>query len=281
MQTSSGAPESIFKMATSYGGVPSLFRGMAAPLSTACVVNAIIFSSYGWSSRMYDQYVEPPSKQNEITHDSSIKAFACGSFAGLVQAVVICPMEHIKCRLQVQHGKGAVDNLYKGPFQAAKKIISGHGMNGMYRGWWVTLWREIPAFGAYFACYDFGKDKINSFFARQKGLDEEAEALSDNGFPEHTHTWVASALAGGLTGAATWAMVYPMDIIKTKIHTTPMDAPVDSRRILAVGRQIVEQHGWRRLFRGLNITVLRAFPVNGIIFPVYEYCLMHIAGMEY
>jgi solute carrier family 25 carnitine/acylcarnitine transporter 20/29 len=76
-------------------------------------------------------------------------------------------------------------------------------------------------------------------------------------------------------------MVYPLDIIKTRIQTTPMDAPLDSRRILAVARQIVEQHGWRRLFRGLNITVIRAFPVNGIIFPVYEYTLMTMASLEY
>jgi hypothetical protein len=277
MQTSTGAPKSIYTMATQYGGVGSLFRGLAAPLSAACVVNAIIFSSYGWSSRIFDEHIETPAIINPI-HDSTIKAFSCGSFAGLIQALVICPMEHIKCRLQVQHGKGSPDNVFKGPVQAARSIFASHGISGLYRGWWATATREIPAFGVYFAFYDFAKDKINTFLAKKAGIEIDAKEMGDF---RHTHTWVASALAGGLTGALTWGMIYPIDIIKTRIQTTPMDTPVQDRRIMSVGMEIVQKQGWRHLFRGLNITCIRAFPVNGIIFPVYEYTLMQVAALEY
>lgn len=247
---------------------------MAAPLSTACVVNAIIFSSYGWSSRLFDQYSQSPATNN--MHDSTIKAFTCGAFAGFVQGLVICPMEHLKCRLQVQHGKGSLDNLYKGPVQAARSIVSSHGMTGLYRGWWATAWREVPAFGAYFAIYDITKDIFNSFFSRHTGICEKEMAAQN-----HIYLWASSALAGGTTGAMTWAMIYPFDIIKTKIQTCPIDTPLEKRRILAVGQNIVRQEGIMALFRGLNITVIRAFPVNGIIFPVYEYCLMKMAELEY
>ena len=276
MQTSQGG--SLLSAATSYGGVGSLFRGMAAPLSAACVINAIIFSSYGWSSRLFDQYVETPDIIKNPVHDSTLKAFTCGSFAGLVQALVVCPMEHVKCRLQVQHGKGAADNIYKGPVQATRSIVGSHGLAGLYRGWIVTCWRELPAFGAYFAFYDFAKDRINTFFAKQAGVDEKE---ASTGFAEHSHTWVASALAGGSTGAITWAMVYPFDIIKTRIQTAPIEAPVTTRRIHTVALNIIRKEGFSALFRGLNVTVIRAFPVNGIIFPVYEYVLMHVAALEY
>lgn len=76
--------------------------------------------------------------------------------------------------------------------------------------------------------------------------------------------------------------VYPFDVIKTKIQTMPLaeDDP-SKRRILAVTRSIIQQHGLRHLFRGLTVTCLRAFPVNGIIFPVYEYVLMQICALEY
>mmetsp|Transcript_52577 Transcript_52577/g.151589 ORF Transcript_52577/g.151589 Transcript_52577/m.151589 type:complete len:329 (+) Transcript_52577:114-1100(+) len=274
MQTSSGSSGGLLSLATSYGGVSSLFRGMAAPLSTACVVNAIIFSSYGWSSRMFDQYVEPPTMN--AVHDSTIKAFTCGSFAGLVQGLVICPMEHLKCRLQVQHGKGAADNLYKGPVQAARSIVSGYGFRGLYRGWCVTAWREVPAFGGYFALYDFFKDNLTSFFAQQSGMTEK-EMASQN----HSYLWASSALAGGTTGALTWAVIYPFDIIKTRIQTAPMETPIEKRRIVTIARNIIQNEGVGALFRGLNVTVIRAFPVNGIIFPVYEYVLMKMAELEY
>jgi solute carrier family 25 carnitine/acylcarnitine transporter 20/29 len=53
------------------------------------------------------------------------------------------------------------------------------------------------------------------------------------------------------------------------------------RRILTVARNMIQQNGWRHLFRGLTVTCLRAFPVNGIIFPVYEYVLMQVCALEY
>ena len=274
MQTATKA-ESFLSTATSYGGVNSLFRGMGAPLSAACVINALIFSSYGWSSRLYDDYIEPPTTTSS-QHDSSIKAFTCGAFAGFVQAVVICPMEHVKCRLQIQHAAGSPDSIYKGPIHATRSIISGHGLTGLFRGWYSTMWREVPAFGAYFAFYDYFRDKLNTQLAKRFGVED-----ADDYVGHHSYQWIASALAGGTTGALTWAMIYPMDVIKTRIQTMPMDTPVNERRILTVARDIIQKHGWRRLFRGINVTCFRAFPVNGIIFPVYEWTLMHVASLEY
>lgn len=312
MQTST-CGSSMWSVATSYGGLPSLYRGMAAPLSTACVINALIFSSYGTSSRLYDDYFRPGGMTGTTTsaggggggaslHDSTIKAFMCGSFAGLVQALVICPQEHVKCRLQIQHGQGSPDHLFKGPVQAARTIVSQAGLfSGLYRGWWITCWREVPAFGAYFAFYDIFKDRINSYFVRQQ-LQQRAdlehrrlpvETVAGNShivaasidaeasMAHHSHTWTSSALAGGLTGALTWILIYPFDVIKTKIQTMPLETPLQERRILTVTRGLVERSGWRHLFRGLTITCLRAFPVNGIIFPVYEYTLMHLCALEY
>ena len=80
-------------MATAFGGVSSLYRGLAAPLSSACVINALIFSTYGTSARIYDDFLEPPPAGSKTAvHDSAKKAFICGSFTGLVQCVIVCPM---------------------------------------------------------------------------------------------------------------------------------------------------------------------------------------------
>lgn len=277
MQTSSAPSVGLLSMATSFGGVSSLFRGMAAPLSSACFINAVIFSSYGASSRVYDEYFEAPDPNSKSgAHDSALKAFTCGSFSGFVQCLIICPMEHVKCRLQIQHAKGSPDNVFKGPGDAVLRITRQHGISGLYRGWWVTALREVPAFGMYFAFYDYIKDRLNSILAEQAGISE-----ADSNNSQHSHTWLASALAGGTTGALTWGLIYPVDIIKTRIQTAPLDIPVEKRRMVTVGLDIMRKHGWRHLFRGLNITLIRAFPVNGIIFPVYEFVLMQVAGFEY
>mmetsp|Transcript_32874 Transcript_32874/g.36607 ORF Transcript_32874/g.36607 Transcript_32874/m.36607 type:complete len:396 (+) Transcript_32874:1-1188(+) len=327
MQTSKGNP-SLWSLATGskYGGPSSLFRGMTAPLSTACVVNAIIFSSYGWSTRLYEERYN--------AQESSLKTFVCGSFAGLVQALVICPMEHIKCRLQIQEVVGTTAALSSSnnnsanashPLRTTLRTILKSGSSSfnvvtLYRGWCITCWREIPAFGAYFTLYDIFKDRIRYRLDQREvesgqsvvdGIrlttvpietrsatvivtDPDTAATLDTTITNHAtmiavdsggnqhnaHMWIASAVAGGLTGALTWAMVYPFDVIKTQIQTSPIDTPKNERTIAAVVTKIVKERGWKHLFRGLTVTCLRAFPVNGIIFPVYEYTLLHVCAWE-
>jgi len=157
------------------------------------------------------------------------------------------------------------------------KIVNSHGIRGLYRGFACTAFREIPAFGLYFAAYDVIKDKVGIVLSSR--LESESDSLAKDGTLEANsmHAWAASSLAGGFSGALTWAIIYPFDVIKTRIQTTPLDTPLEKRRMGYIYRQIMENHGWRFLFRGLGVTLLRAFPVNAIIFPVYEFTLQHLS----
>jgi solute carrier family 25 carnitine/acylcarnitine transporter 20/29 len=274
IQTSAASNTSIWSMATQFGGVTSLYRGMAAPLVSASAINAVIFSSYATSSRYWDNHFADSTElqlEQETGHDVWQKAFCCGSFAGLVQCVIICPTEHVKCRLQIQHGRGAADNIYKGPLQAATSIVRTFGISGLFRGWNATAWREIPAFGLYFSVYDYCKDKVTGLLADRANLSVNEEV-------PHSHLWISSTLAGGLSGSLTWGVIYPIDVIKSRIQTAPMETPLAQRRIWHVGKTLVAKYGWQYMFRGLGITLIRAFPVNGIIFPVYEFTLLHLSG---
>jgi len=274
--------------------ISNLFKGMGPPLSTAAVVNALIFSSYGESSRLYDQYFTSQGKggtdeDNASTNGNTIngsnddsvtgispwkKSFICGSFAGTVQALVICPTEHIKCRLQIQNNIGFKEQIFKGPFDAVDKILSSHGIRGLYRGFVCTGWREIPAFGLYFATYDLVKEKTTYILSKTLDGGTEKDEVPGNDL----RLWAASSLAGGVSGAFTWATIYPFDVIKTKIQTSPINTPTEKTRMLYITRQIMKQHGWRFFFRGLGVTVMRAFPVNAIIFPTYELTLMQLTS---
>lgn len=157
LQTSTGRPN--------LGSISSLFKGMGPPLSTAAVVNALIFSSFGESSRMWDDIFYPEEGHHVIVkdvpnhehlhknieasiasvppeHSSWQKSMVCGSFAGAVQALVICPSEHIKCRIQVQ-SSSSFQPKFKGPFDVVHQILKYHGIGGLYRGFACTCWREI------------------------------------------------------------------------------------------------------------------------------------------
>ncbi|CAJ0566987.1 unnamed protein product, partial [Mesorhabditis spiculigera] len=68
----------------------------------------------------------------------------------------------------------------------------------------------------------------------------------------------------------------------TTLHLMhPGEAHVEARKdlplagsTLAVGREILAAEGWRAFYKGGLSMVLRGFPVNAIIFLVYEQCLL-------
>lgn len=333
LQTSSASSQNAMKASSrnnNYASFLSLFKGMSAPLSAAAAVNAIIFSTYGASTRTWENYFEHGRHDDAGVHGimtgegavfidrdeadmsglrsgegesllshsppgasvdkgtaagsdkSGLKAFACGAAAGTVQAVVICPMEHVKCRLQVQKRSAGVgtpqqqrqpqQQLYKGPLHACTSIVKKYGVfSGLFRGMGVTFWRETPAFGLYFATYDTIKDRVESL------LEEKHDT---HPIPSHFHTWAASALAGGISGAWTWAVIYPFDVIKSQIQTSPLEKHLQ-KGMWTVASDIVRDHGWRHMFRGLGVTLARAFPVNAIIFPVYELTLVQLGDAEW
>lgn len=237
------------------GSPSSWFRGLTAPLSAAVVVNALVFFGHGWSSRVWDDTIGA-NDENRV-----LKNFVCGSFGGFTNCFAICPMEHVKCRLQAQ--QAGVVAKHRGPLQVMSNIVSTKGPLGLFRGWHVTCWREIPAFGVYFALYDIIREDIVSYKRRMMGSSEESSSSID---------LLGSILAGGTAGSVSWAIIYPLDVIKTRIQTSPLgSAKPEDRKIWAAGRHIVKGSGTNALFRGVGIAAFRAFPVNGIIFPMYEY----------
>jgi hypothetical protein len=89
---------------------------------------------------------------------------------------------------------------------------------------------------------------------------------------------LSSVVAGGITGALTWGLIYPLDMIKTRIQTMPLNTPLSELSVARVASDIIKTQGTRALFRGMGVTLLRAFPVNGTIFPVYEWTLAHMSS---
>lgn len=248
-----------------FGGGLSLLRGIGAPVATAAFVSATSFSTFAYTSRLWDRHIMGDNTK-ETTLLRNCKNVTSGFIAGIMSCIFLCPSEHVKVRLQAQKSAGTPNKAqvqgahYRNTLDAAIQITKSHGLAGLYRGMMATCARQGPGFAVYFGAYDPIK-----------------EWLLVTGKQDQ---WVASILAGGTAGSLSWATVYPADLIKSRVQNVSLDASSAERSMWLVAKRVVQETNasWRALYRGLGITVLRAFPVNGIIFCVYEFSLKTLVG---
>ena len=72
---------------------------------------------------------------------------------------------------------------------------------------------------------------------------------------------------GGVAGQAAWGICYPFDIAKTEIQCTT-DRTLTMRDAFVRGYR---REGLRYFFKGLSPTLQRAFIVNAVTLPVFDY----------
>lgn len=247
--TSSTSVSALF-FNSQYG---SVWKGLLPPVMMAGVLNAQIFFTYGRSTQMINSDFDIRDGEQSLLRDG-----VCGLFTGLVSAFIMTPTEHVKTRLQTQHksnvtlSKGLSEVIYRNGLHATHDIYQKTGITGIYRGFAATALRQGPAFAVYFTTYN--------------ALKEHASKYDQN------NSLITSILAGGVAGSLSWAVTYPVDLIKNRIQAMPLDSKVN-HSMVAISRQFVHENGWRALFRGFGLTVIRAFPVNGVIFTTYEFTL--------
>ena len=151
-----------------------LYRGIGAPLVTAALINASVFCVYGSASRMwdhqYDYYYHHSNSNNKnssvpstttttaTTTTTITKHAVCGLITGMITSLLLCPVEHVKIRLQMLQQQGSSSSSSSSlprslsSFDVAKKLLlyssdHGHGgLTGIYRGLFVTCLRQGPSF---------------------------------------------------------------------------------------------------------------------------------------
>lgn len=229
-----------------------LFKGMSSPMAGLAAVNAIVFGVYGNILRASSS---PTSLQNQ---------FLAGSAAGFVQSFVTSPMEFAKTRMQLQGQSNPKVSLpfwqknriaYKNPLDCLVKTFRSEGLFGIYRGLGCTILRDAPAFGVYFAGYEFLTEKVTD----SKGNVNTLSLLS----------------VGGLAGVMSWVVIYPLDVMKSRLQADGMNGTVKKYKGLwDCMKKSYKTEGLKVFAKGLNSTLIRAFPTNAATFAVFTWVFM-------
>lgn len=224
-------------------GWTSPLRGIASPLAASGFQNALLFATYAPSHRLL-------ASDNSPVHVSSHlgQVFLAGCIAGAAQTVVTAPSELVKIRMQ------ASGSQYASNTQCMVAAVRAHGVrHGLFRGFGVTFLRDCPNIGLYFLSYEW-----------VKGLLTGGQLLVGDA-PVASNATVL--LAGGTAGILSWALSYPIDVVKTRLQA---DTTGQYRGAWHALKLSVQQHGYRVLFQGFSACMYRAFVVNAVTFVAFE-----------
>lgn len=244
-----------------FEGTSSLITGTAAPVLGYGALNALLFVSYNRSEAAINSALN--LQPNLWT------TWIAGAIGGLATWAVSTPTELIKCRAQLSSPPMS-------SWSIAKSILRSEGLRGLYFGGVVTAVRDSIGYGFYFWSYELSTQLIIPSTKRETSFAEDAAKV---------------LLCGGLAGVVTWASIFPLDVIKTRVQAQTLEPEarllinnrtMSPKRLGAVGiaRQAYREGGSRVFFRGLAICSIRAFAVNAIQWAVYEWMMYELGGSK-
>lgn len=226
----------------------SLFRGAAAPILGYSALNSLLFLTYNRTLRQLDPSIPDPTKLAGV---SLGHIWVAGAVGGLACWVISAPSELVKCRTQLR-----IDGV-SSSYATARAVLRRQGIKGLYLGGTITSVRDSFGYAWYFWTYEVSKRLLLS-----RGADPFAEPRTAD-----------VLVAGGVAGVVTWASVFPLDVIKTRIQTQSFgeseallgDNQIQRRKsVWQVARDVARVEGVTGFYRGLGVCSLRAFIVNAV-----------------
>ena len=197
----------------------------------------------------------------------------CGAAAGAASAIVTCPLDVIKTKLQGQGGfrprnhtpsaNGAPS--YRGLVGTASIIWQQDGVRGMYRGLGPMLLGYLPTWAVYMTVYGSTRD----YFYTQ----------ADN-------KTLAQVYASLTAGACSSIVTNPIWVIKTRLMSQvgsmankDSRTPWHYRGTLDAFRKMYRAEGLSSFYSGLGPALLGLTHV-AIQFPLYEFFKLELTGVE-
>ena len=148
---------------------------------------------------------------------------------------------------------GALRSAVECPLEVAKvcrQVDVNWHWNRLYSGMYITLLRNMSVIGLFWAFADVGNPWCAS---------------------HNIEGPLSSFIIGGGCSTTAWAIIYPLDVIKSRIQSESMTSPNDVSISSTVRNILRSPGGWRSMYSGLYAGLLRSVVANGGAFVVYEW----------
>ncbi|TVY85038.1 putative mitochondrial carrier protein [Lachnellula suecica] len=226
------------------GGFSGVYRGVGSAIVGSAPGAALFFCTYEYSKSFLSahRHAKQVSEGGLVREwEAPIVHMVAASLGEVAACAVRVPTEVVKQRAQAgQHPSSLL---------ALKAILSQHrtiGVSGvwreMYRGWSVTIMREVPFTVIQFPLWESMKE-----YRRRTSGKDEIGALE-------------SGLFGSAAGAVAAGFTTPLDVLKTRMMLAK-----EKTAMIPLLREILRDSGPRAFFAGIGPRVLW-ISIGGAIF---------------
>ena len=247
MQTGAGnSMFRVFRDVLKQEGVRALYVGVANPLAALTILNTLNFSQYAKFRQFYGV-----SDSKIVKGGFEWKIILAGASVGPLSSLISTPFELVKTQMVLHSKKQGPSSTSS--VMVARNIIHQYGPDALYCGHLVNTTREMVFIASYFTMYEHTKKSITAI-AASIGM----------------HSSLAIPLAGGLSGAASWFVSFPLDCIKSNIQGAALAQRRDRPYAVTLASNLIKERGVGGLYRGASPSIVRAFLVSSSRFTVYE-----------
>jgi len=184
--------------------------------------------------------------------------FLAGGVSGAVAKTCTAPIERVKLLIQTQDANPKIISgevaRYTGIVDCFTRVAKEQGIGAFWRGNLTNIIRYFPTQAFNFAF----KDTIKAMFPRADTKTEFAKFFAIN------------MASGGLAGAGSLMIVYPLDYARTRLASDVGSGKQQFSGLMDCLKKTVQSSGIGGLYNGIGVSVVGIIPYRGVYFGLFD-----------
>jgi len=184
--------------------------------------------------------------------------FMAGGVSGAVAKTTTAPIERVKLLIQTQDANPKIISgevqRYTGIVDCFRRVSAEQGFKAFWRGNLTNIIRYFPTQAFNFAF----KDTIKAMFPKADKNTEFAKFFLIN------------MASGGLAGAGSLMIVYPLDYARTRLASDVGTGKQQFSGLIDCLTKTVKSSGIGGLYNGVGVSVVGIIPYRGVYFGLFD-----------
>jgi len=184
--------------------------------------------------------------------------FLAGGVSGSVAKTVTAPIERVKLLIQTQDANPKIMSgevqRYTGIVDCFSRVSKEQGIAAFWRGNLTNIIRYFPTQAFNFAF----KDTIKALFPKADKKTEFGKFFMIN------------MASGGLAGAGSLMIVYPLDYARTRLASDVGTGKKQFNGLVDCLSKTVKSSGVGGLYNGIGVSIVGIIPYRGVYFGLFD-----------